>query len=55
MDGILDEENQMTIGHLMLFSLLMWVTIWAFFGWGGVLIVAAVFLCVGGYAVATKV
>ena len=32
----------MNIGHAILFSLLIWITIWAFFGWAGVLVTVVV-------------
>lgn len=32
----------MNIGHAILFSLLIWITIWAFFGWAGILITVVV-------------
>lgn len=53
MDGLLDKENQMNIGHVLLFSLLIWVTIWALFGWAGVFIFAA--LCIGGFAAVFRI
>ena len=42
----------MTCGHVFLFTVLIWLVIWALFGWHGVFIFAGALLLVGGIAVA---
>jgi hypothetical protein len=53
MDGLLDEAitqrcemSAINIRHVLLFCILIYVTVWAFFGWAGLGIFLMV--CVGG-------